>query len=362
MTYDLKAHLRALVECHAPSGHEAAAREILRETWQPFTDELFTDGLGSLIGVKRATQPAETPRRIMLAAHMDEIGMIVRDVQDGFILVQRLTGADSRIMPSQRVRVHGRKPLAGIVASKPPHLLGADERNKYPTFDDLLIDVGLPADEVAALVRTGDLVTADAPMIELKNGRLAGKAFDDRASVAAVTHCLWLLQSMHHTWDVYAAATVQEEMGVYGAATAAHAIDPHIAIALDVGFAPQPGVSADDTLELGGGAGLSFGPNFHIKLFKSIQETAKSLEMKLQDDILTGNSGTDAWAIQISRLGIPSALVNIPLRNMHSPVETADLRDIERAGRLLAHFIANMDEHFLAGLEWSAPKATDAAD
>ena len=342
MVYDLKEHLRSLVEAHGASGHEAGVRDILREMWEPLTDEMEQDGLGSLVGIKRATNPTETPRRIMLAAHMDEIGMMVRDIVDGFIYVTRVAGLDNRIQPAQPVLVHGREPLPGIVATKPPHLLAADERKKYPGYDDLIVDIGLPHEKAVELVSPGDLITADVPMVELSGNKLASKAMDDRACVAAVTHALHLLGSMNHQWDVYAAATVQEESGLLGAATAAHLIDPDIAIALDVTFAKQPSVTGSDATDLGGGPALSYGPNFHIKLFNEIQSAAKSLEMSLQDDVITGRSGTDAWAIQIARLGVPTALLNVPIRNMHSPVETVDLRDIERAGRLLAHFISRV--------------------
>jgi tetrahedral aminopeptidase len=359
MAYELKEHLRALVEAHGPSGHEAGVRDVVRAAWEPMTDAFEQDGLGSLIGIKRATVPTDPPRRIMLAAHIDEIAMMVRDVVDGFVYVARVAGMDNRVQPAQPVLVHGRELLPGVVATKPPHLLDADERRKYPTFDDLIVDVGLSHEETTALVRPGDLVTANVPMLELAGNKLAGKAMDDRACVAAVTHALHLLSGMQHQWDVYAAATVQEESGLIGATTAAHHIDPDIAIALDVTFAKQPGVTGNSLADLGGGPGLSYGPNFHIKLFDEITASAKSLEMPLQDDIITGRSGTDAWAIQVARLGVPTALLNIPLRNMHSPVETVDLRDIERTGRLLAHFIAKLDADFLATIDWTRTTADE---
>jgi tetrahedral aminopeptidase len=354
---DVKQHLKSLVEAHAPSGHEAPVREIIREAWQPLTDDMQQDKLGSLIGIKRATiQTGQPARRIMLAAHMDEIGMMVRDIVDGFIYVHRISGVDHRVMLSQPVMVHGRRPLPGIVASTPTHLTTEDMRKKYPTFDDLIIDVGLPAEEVNQLVRIGDLITPDVPLLELQGRKVAAKAMDDRACVAIVTVCLDALQGMQHRWDVYAAATVQEETGLYGAKTAAYFIKPDVAIALDVGFAKQPGVDADSSGEIGGGPLLGIGANFHIKLCDKIRDVAKYHEIKLQDDPIPGASGTDAWAIQVSQEGVPTALLSLPLRNMHSPVETADLKDIERTGRLLAHFIASLDTDFLAAIDWEKPK------
>lgn len=348
--FDVKAHLRELVETPAPSGHEAPIRQVLRGAWESLVDEFEEDGLGSLIGIKRAHTPIN--RRIMLAAHMDEIGLMVRDVVEGFIYVHRISGVDNRIMLAQPVLVHGKQALPGVVATVPPHLLKPEDRNQYPGFDDLIIDVGLPAAEVAELVSIGDLITIDVPLLELEGRKVAAKAMDDRACVAAVTACLHHLQGMTHAWDVYAVATVQEETGLYGARTAAHHINPDIAIALDVGFAPQSGVKEDDTINLGDGPGIGIGPNFHPKLVESIKETAERYEIKLQDDFIPGASGTDAWAIQVALAGVPTALLEIPLRNMHSPVETADLRDIERAGRLLAQFIASLTPDYLAAITW----------
>jgi endoglucanase len=349
--------LKALVETHAPSGHEGPIREVIREAWRGWTDEIEQDRLGSLIGIKRATQPLDPARRIILAAHMDEIGLMVRDIVNGFIYVHNISGVDHRVMLAQPVIVHGKRALPGVVASVPPHLLSKTAREKYPTFDEMVIDVGLPASEVNDLVQIGDLITPDAPLVELLGKRIAGKAMDDRACVAAVTVCLNELKRLNHSWDVYAAATVQEETGLYGARTAAYHIRPDVAIALDVTFAPQPGVNGDETYEMGSGPALGIGPNFHPKLVEKIREAAQYHEIKIQDEIVPGNSGTDAWAIQIALEGIPTALLGIPIRNMHSPVETVDLRDIERAGRLLAHFIAGLDGEFLKALEWEQVKA-----
>ncbi|MBC7810446.1 MAG: M42 family metallopeptidase [Burkholderiales bacterium] len=366
--FNVKEHLRALVESHAPSGHEGPAREIVREAWSGLVDSMEEDKLGSLIGIKRATERTSpldlgpSPRRIMLAAHMDEIGMMVGGIQDGFIYVHRISGVDNRVMLSQPVMVHGRETLPGVVAAKPPHLLTADARRKYPAFKELIIDVGLPPARVAELVRVGDLITLDVPMIDLQGKRVAAKAMDDRACVAAVTVCLHELQSMRHKWDVYAASTVQEETGLYGATTAAYHIKPDVAIALDVTFAEQPGVEADTASEMNGGPVIGIGPNFHPRLYEKLRGVARHYEIKVQDDATPGASGTDAWAIQVALSGIPTALLSIPIRNMHSPVETLDLRDIERTGRLLAHFIASLDADFLTAIAWDAPKEDTAKD
>lgn len=358
--FDLKSHLRSLVEAHAPSGHEEPVRQLIRQAWTGLVDTFDQDRLGSLIGIKSATVPAHTPRRIMLAAHMDEIGMMVREVVEGFIYVQSISGVDARVMLAQPVLVHGRRPLPGIVASVPPHLLKGSN-GRYPEIDALVVDVGLSAEQASALVRIGDLITIDAPMIEL-GSRIAGKAMDDRACLAAVTICLQHLQRLSHRWDVYAVATVQEESGLIGARTAAYYAQPDVAIALDVGFAKQPGVPDEKAIEIGGGPGIGIGPNFHPALNDKIKETAKRLELKIQDDLIPSASGTDAWMIQVARDGVPTALLEVPIRNMHSAVETVDLRDIERLGRLLAEFIADLDADFMTAIMWDQSKPRETAN
>ncbi len=322
MPFDLKEHLKHLVESHSPSGHEASIREVIRTAWTPLVDSFEQDGLGSLIGIRRATRPLSTPRKIMLAAHMDEIALMVRDIVDGFLYVQCVAGLDPRVMMAQPVLVHGRQMLPGVVATVPPHALRESERNKYPDAESLMIDVGLPHDEVVRLVRIGDLVTPDTPLLEMEGDHLVGKAMDDRACVAIVTAALHHLQDMHHSWDVYAVATVQEETGLFGAGTAAYHINPDAAIAL--------------------------GANIHPRLYEHLTATAKKYEIKYQVDPIAGATGTDAWSIQIAREGIPTALLELPLRNMHSPIETVNLKDMERAARLLAYAIAGLDETFLA--------------
>ena len=340
---DLKEHLKTMVEAHGPSGYEAPVREIIREAWRGFIDEMEQDGLGSLIGIKRAASPINPPRKIMLAAHMDEIGLIVREVVDGFLYVQSLGGIDNRLMLAQPVLVHGKRPLPGIIGTAPPHRLSAEERKNYPTMDALVVDVGLPAGEVAELVSIGDVITPDLPMMDLQGKRVASKAMDDRSCVAAITVCLDMLQSMQHQWDVYAVATVQEEMGLYGATTAAYQIQPDVAIALDVTFAQQPGVGDDDSIELGGGPGIGVGPNFHRQLNRELMDTAEYHEIKFQEEPTPRPGGTDAAAIQVSRTGVPTALVSIPVRNMHSPVEIICLSDLANAAKLVAETVARID-------------------
>jgi endoglucanase len=246
--------------------------------------------------------------------------------------------------------VHGRRELVGVIGARPPHVLPLAERDKPIPGSQLLIDVGLPTDELTSAVRVGDLVTMKRDLVELKGGLVAGKALDNRASVVAAVVCLEQLAHLAHDWDVLVAATVQEEIGLKGAVTSAFALDPTLAIAVDVTWARQPGVPDEYTYELGKGPTIGCGPNFHPKVVQALVEAAKALEMSHHIEPAARPPGTDARAIQVSQAGIPCGLISIPLRSMHTPVETVSVKDIERAGRLLATFISRLDERFLASL------------
>jgi endoglucanase len=219
-------------------------------------------------------------------------------------------------------------------------------------MDKLFIDVGMGTEELARLVRVGDLVTLSREFTQLKGDLVAGKAFDDRTAVAAILVCLEGLASVRHAWDVYAVATVQEEVGLRGAITSAYGLAPDAAIAIDATFGNQPGVSEAETVKMGKGPAIAFGPNVHPKLHKALVDVAQELEIPYQVEPIPGGSGTDAWAIQITREGIPTALLSIPQRYMHTSVETVSLKDVERTGRLMAGFIGRLGEEFMEKLSW----------
>jgi endoglucanase len=282
----------------------------------------------------------------MLAGHMDEIGLMVSKLEKGFLRFTTVGGFDLRVLLGQEVVVHGRRDLQGVVGTRPPHVLSEEDRGKIVPLDRLFIDVGLSQEELPQWVRVGDIITLRREFIQLAGNLVSGKAFDDRAAVACLVHCLRLLTTLKHTWDVYAVATVQEETGLKGALTSTFGIAPDIGIAIDVGHGNMQGVSETDTMSVGGGPAIGLGPNVHPLMHSRLVETAKANEISYQVDPLPGASGTDAWAMQVIREGIPTALISIPLRYMHTSVETLALKDLDRVGRLLALFISSLDETF----------------
>lgn len=343
----LKEHLKTLTQLTGPPGHETEVRDHIRETWSSLVDSFEVDGLGSLLGIKHGTG-SDPRRRIMLSAHMDEIAFMVSDIKDGYLHLNAIGGIDSRITLAKTVMVYTReRPLRGVFATPPPHITRYTGQRDYMKLADQWVDLGLPAAEVEKLVQVGDIAVMDGSVVELSDDVIAAKAMDDRAAIASVTVCLDYLQTRQHWWDVYAVASVQEEVGVRGASTSAYQIKPDLAIAIDVGFAQQPGVNGDRHVKVGDGPQIGIGPNFHDGLLRSLRDTAKKLELPLHLDPTPGNSGTDAWAIQISHTGVPTALFSIPIRNMHSPVETISIKDIDRTGRIMAEFIADLTEDYL---------------
>ncbi len=372
---DTAALLKQLSQTSGISGHEAPIRSVILAEWGRYAAETRVDKLGNAIAIKSGTEThsertlseqseskrkskdAKRPptRRIMLASHMDEIGLMVAGINRGFIRVTALGGVDPRVLLGQEVIVHGRKDLPGkdlpgVIASTPPHLLKAGERDKIIGLEKLWIDVGLSARQVTQRVEIGDLISMRRTAVELKNGLLAGKAFDNRASVAAVTVCLEQLQTLNHMWDVVAVATVQEETALLGATTAAFGLSPDAAIVIDTTYGTQSGTPADESFDVGGGPTIGIGPNMHPRMTQRMRDAAKRLELTAPLEPMAGNTGTDAWVVQVAGEGIPTGLLGIPIRSMHTPVETVSPRDVERAGRLLAEFIAGLDEEFYQSL------------
>jgi endoglucanase len=313
----------------------------------PYVDRVDRDRLGSVIGLKLGQQATAQRRKIMLAAHLDEIGAIVSKIEQGLLRFSQVGSLDNRLLMGQEVVVHGRRDLPGIIGSIPPHLLtpGQSQQKVDPTL--LHIDLGLPPRQVSKFVEIGDVISFVGPATALQNGLMSGKAMDNRASIAAMVVCLQTLNGMRHDWDVYAVATADEEWGRYvGATTQSYAIQPDVAIVIDVTFADVEGVD----LSLGKGPVISLGPSNHPVMRRRLLEICQNLELKYQNEVVTGGAGTDAYAVEISREGVPTILISVPSRYMHSPTEVVDPKDVERIGRLMAHFIASLDEQFVTEL------------
>ncbi|MBI4790970.1 MAG: M42 family metallopeptidase [Chloroflexi bacterium] len=350
--------MQKLSEASGVSGYEHSVRHLVIEAFRPYADEISVTAMGSIIALQRGVRAPsrsanQTPvPKVLVEGHMDEIGLMVTEIERGFIRFTQVGGFDVRVLPSQQVVVHGKRALPGIIGSRPPHVLSPEERQKVIPMSDLFIDVGLSEPVVRGLVQPGDLVTIARRMQSLKNNLVAGKAFDDRSAVVCVIEALRLLSTMKHACDVYAVANVQEEFGVFaGAATSTFAINPDIAIAVDVSHADQPDTSEVNAVPLDEGMGIATGPNIHPLVHARLVEIAEAREIPYRVTAYAGATGTNAWAMQVVRAGIPTGLIDIPLRYMHTSVETLALGDLERIGRLLADFCVSLDDQFLRELK-----------
>jgi endoglucanase len=352
---DITPFLKSLLEAPGLSGHEGPVQTIIADTWRPLVDDLQVSRIGSLHGLRRGSG-AEPRRRILLAAHMDAIGLIVSGVTDGFLRFTQIGGIDPRILPGQRVTVHGRQDLVGMIVQPPDRLLPPGSGDRPVPMEHLLVDTGLPPERVARLVRPGDLVSFAQPPVELAGDALSGHSLDNRASVAAVTVCLQELQTRIHAWDVWAVATTQEEITLAGAQTSTFELLPDLAIAIDVTFAKGPGLNDYSAFDLNKGPTLGFGPNIHPGVYQAVKKIADEVEIPYHTEVMPHHSGTDAIAIQVVAAGIPSLVIGIPLRYMHTPVEEVGLKDIARTGRLLAEFIARLQPDFLDTLVLDKPE------
>lgn len=347
--------LKRLTETPGPSGNEQSIAEALAEIWRPLVDDITTDRVGSLYGIKRGMVASGEPcPAILLAGHQDELGLMVARIIDhqgnGFLQVTNLGGVDRRQLLGQLAVVHGRQALTGVLGALPDGMLPEAARGQAYSFEHLVLDVGLATDTLRQLVSVGDFVSFRQPLRRLQSGRAAGKALDNRASLVAITLCLEHLQSRRHTWDVIAVATVQEETAYLGAYTSAHARRPDLAVALDVTHAKGPGASENHLSELGGGPVLGIGAEIHPAAYRALRDAARALELTVSTEPNATGRGTDAYALQTAREGIPTGLIEIPLRYMHTMVESVELADIERAGRLLAEMIVRLDDNFLPDL------------
>jgi endoglucanase len=337
-----------LLNTPSPSGFEQQIQEVVRGWARNYADEVRTDRHGNVIAIRhpiggRHSGAADAPR-IMLAGHCDQIGLMVQHIDDnGYLYVQPIGGWDMQILLGQNLTVWGpRGAVAGVIARRAPHLLTNEERNKVPQFTDVWIDIGAKdRKDAEELVEPGDPVTFALGHRPLLNGLAASPAMDDKVGLWTVMETLRLLHNKPLQVGVYCVSTVQEEVGLRGAATSSYGIRPTVGIAVDVCHASDtPGNDKKQLGEtrLGAGPVLFKGPNINPRVLDHLRETARLRDIPVQVRGVPRATGTDANAMQLSRGGVATGLIGIPNRYMHSPVEVVSLDDLERAAVLLADF------------------------
>jgi endoglucanase len=333
--------LTALAEAHGPPGREERVSAVVEPALAAVCDRVERDPLGGLIGVR-----GDGERRLMLAAHMDEIGLMATHVDErGFIRVIPLGGWDARTLLSQRVLVHGREDLEGVVGTTPVHLLDPEARRVVPEVSDLAVDVGLPAERVRELVRAGDVVTRVRDLRPLGD-LVTGKSLDDRVGLLVMIEAL--RAAGPSPAQVIAAATAQEEVGLRGARVAAARVRPHVALAIDTCPADDgPGAPpSGPTTRLGEGAAIRIMDASAIgapALVDLLARIAREEEIPHQSHV-AGRGGTDTGSLQLSGDGAVAGCVSIPTRYVHSSVEAVHPDDVDACVRLVAALIGRIGE------------------
>lgn len=364
MSAELSNTLRALLAARGPSGYETAPTAAWCEAARAFGADVQVDLVGTPSArvaprgagqAERAGGHAEReegrPRRLVVMGHIDEIGLIVTHIDDqGYLWFREVGGWDAQILVGQRVVIATREgDIRGVIGKKPIHLLRDEERKKVAEVRDLHIDVGAKdAEQARAMVRIGDVAVIDADPLELPNGRVASRALDNRLGsfVALEAARLVAEQGGAGEWEVVAVAAAQEETTFGGSRTSAFSLEPDAAIVVDVTHASDaPGIDVKEAgkHELGSGAVISRGSTLNPRLVELLYQTAEHEQIPFTAEAIGRNTGTDADAVHLSRGGVPTALVSIPLRYMHSPVELVQLDDVRACARLIAATALRLD-------------------
>jgi putative aminopeptidase FrvX len=339
--------LQRLLEAPGPSGHETDPARAWRESCAGFTDEVGSDTLGS--SYARVAGTDDGPK-LAVIGHIDEIGMHVSHIDDeGHLRLGEIGGWDPAVLIGQRVSITTRDGVVvGVIGRKPVHLFEDDEQSKLPQFKELHIDIGAKdADEARKLVRIGDPAVVESAPTELRHGRVVARALDNRVGCFIAAEAARLVaEGGRATGEVLALAVVQEETSFGGSRTSAFAHQPDVAIVVDLTFATdQPGIQLGQLTkhELGSGPVLSRGTTLHPAVFELLYQTAEAEKIPFTVESLGKATGTDADAVHLSRAGVPTALVSVPCRYMHSPVEMVSLSDVDAAARLIAAFANRLE-------------------
>lgn len=326
----------------APSGFEDKAYAHIHELVSPFVDEIKTDSMGNLIAIKRCGKSGA--KKLMFDAHMDEIGLIVTGIEKGFLRFSSIGGVDPRMLPAREIKVLTDPPIFGVIDTMPMHVLSEEEMDKSLDAKKLYIDIGFSEEEAKLRVPLGTPAVFAGGVEELTENIICGKSLDDRACAAVIISVMEALHEKDLNVDIYCLFSTQEEVGTRGAITGTYGINPDCAVAVDVTFASTPDTKKGETMEMRKGAAIGVGPNMNRNITNALILTAKEKEIPYQLEVMSGSSGTDGWVIQVSREGVSTGVVSLPIKYMHTPVETLDLSDAAAVVNLLTEFALRIGE------------------
>lgn len=331
---DIKKTLKSLCTLTGVSGCECSVADRAKELLSAY-GTVTTDKLGSVI----LTRQGEG-KHFLLDAHLDQIGLVVTGIGDsGFLQVGKVGGVDLRTLCGAVVTVWGKEPLFGVVCSTPPHLMASGEGDKAAEIKDIYIDIGLTRTRAEELVSLGDRVSFVGKFEELAGSVVTSASLDNRVGMAVILRCLDILAEKESKAKVTVTFTVQEEAGCVGAAPAVFGVEPDFALVTDVSFATAPGVPEQGASPMGSGAMIGISPSLDTGVYTELQRVAKYYGVPYTLEVMGGSTGTNADKVLSTGNGTKTGLISVPIRNMHTPVECVDLRDVEAAAQVMAHFI-----------------------
>lgn len=336
-----KERLYALCSLSGPSGFEYPVSEkaagMLREVGM---DEVSVDQMGNVFGVRRCGKPHA--KKLLLDAHLDEIGLMVTGIEDGCLRFRSIGGVDPRMLPARELTILTEPPIFGVVACLPPHVQSAADYDNSIPLKDLFIDIGMTQEEAEKAVPIGTPITYRGSCFELANGQMCGKSMDDRACFTILLRTAELLRDKELDVDLYIMGSTREEVSAAGAIVGTNGITPDFCVAVDVTHGRTPDAPKNRASELYGGPAIGVGPNMTHWMTRRMKNKCKENDWKYSLEVMSGHTGTNGWEMQISREGVATSVVSLPLKYMHTPIEVLALEDIEAVAKLLAAFTVDL--------------------
>lgn len=332
--------LEELTAFNAVSGFEEGMSVYMKGLFEKYCNHVEIDKFYNVIGCKKGSNGN---KKLLITAHFDEIGLLVKSIdENGYLKLAKIGGIDSKILLAHEVMVHGKKDIFGVIGAKPPHLLKPEETKKAVKLEDLYIDAGFDQESIKKFVSIGDPITLKSNPMVLNEKKFSSKALDNRCNMMTFLEIMERLHSVKHEADIYFVATTQEEIEAVGAKIATFNLEPDLAMVIDTCHGEIPDCAKEEVYPLGKGPAIAIGPNMHRKMTDYLIALAKKEEIPFQIDVEAGDSGTEAWVTQTSKCGVPTLLISIPVKYMHTAIETIHLDDIKNTSILISKFIQSL--------------------
>ncbi|MPM20056.1 putative aminopeptidase YsdC [bioreactor metagenome] len=347
---DIRESLFALCDLSGPSGFEQTAAKKAVELLSPLMDEAYIDRFGNAVGVRRSKRSGA--KKILWDAHLDEIGLMVTGMEDGYLRFRTIGGVDPRMLPDRELTVLCEAPLLGVVTCLPPHLQTSQDQDKSVPLGDLFVDVGMSQEQAEKSIPVGTPMVFRGGCFSLGPDQVCGKSLDDRSCFVTLLRAAELLRGRDLDVDLYLIGSTREEVSGAGAKTASFCLAPDCCVAVDVTHGKTPDVQnpRDRSLELFEGPAIGVGPNMTRWMTERMVEKAKAEKIPYQLEVMEGNTGTNGWGMQIAREGIATSVLSLPLKYMHSPIEVVAVEDMEHVARLLAAFTEKLGKEGAFGV------------